>query len=224
MVLDFVIVVLVIVHSIHVGRGDGVSGTGIQCAAARIVEALRLKSSDREFDVLHVRRQGEFETQYGQLTTAEEILESFQSDIPKSRTLYIATDEYNKTFFRPIEQYFDHKIWFLDDFLDLVPDININLYSIVDQLVATRGHKFFGAFCSTFTGYINRIRGYHSTKSQWEGYKDGALVNSFLYNFNHEGKRDKMRTYHPPVHAWFFREYPLAWRDIDHDVDASEFV
>lgn len=196
----------------------------LQCAAARIVEALRLKSSDGEFDVLHVRRQGEFETQYGKLTTAEEIVQSFQSDIPKNRTLYIATDEYNKSFFLPIEQYFDHKIWFLDDFLDLIPDININLYSIVDQLVATRGHKFFGAFCSTFTGYINRLRGYHSTKSKWEGYRNGALVNSFFYNFNREGKRDKMRTYHPPVHAWFFREYPLAWRDIDHDVDESEFV
>jgi hypothetical protein len=98
------------------------------------------------------------------------------------------------------------------------------LYSIIDQLVATRGHTFFGAFCSTFTGYINRLRGYHSTKYKWEGYRDGALVNSFFYNFNHEGKRDKMRTYHPPVHAWFFREYPIAWRDIDHDVDEADFV
>jgi hypothetical protein len=196
----------------------------LHCAAARIVDALRQTSADGDFDVLHIRRNGDFEDQYGDLTSADDIIKTIQSEISKNRTVYIATDELNKTFFQPIEDYFDNKIWYLDDFRHLIPGINVNYYSIIDQLVSTRGHTFFGAFCSTFSGYINRLRGYHSTKSKWDGYQDGALLDSFFYNFNVEGRRDKMRSYHPPVKSWFFREFPLAWRDIDHDLEDADFV
>jgi hypothetical protein len=191
-----------------------------QCGAARIVQKLREISPTGDFDVLHIRRQSEFETQYGNLTSAEGIIKSMAPDIAKNRTVYIATDEPDRTFFQPLADYLDGRIWYLDDFSYLIPDLDVNFYSIIDQLVATRGTKFFGAFCSTFTGYINRMRGYHSTKSKFQGYEKGELVDSFFYNFNEEGKKNKMRTYHPPVKTWFYRQFPIAWRNIDRDVDS----
>jgi hypothetical protein len=186
----------------------------IQCAAARVVDALRRMS--QEFDTLHIRRLGEFEKQYGNLTTAEELLQSVQPEISNGTLIYIATDEMNATYFDPLRRHY--RLAFLKDFIHLLPGLDVNYYSLIDQLVASRGRKFFGAFCSTFTGYITRLRGYHASLQNLPGHETGALSTSWFYNYNKEGKRDKLQSYHPPVNTWFFREYPLAWRDIDRDV------
>jgi hypothetical protein len=52
---------------------------------------------------------------------------------------------------------------------------------MIDQLVASRGNIFFGCWFSTFTGYINRIRGYHSVKDQLPGYQLGVLPTTYYY-------------------------------------------
>lgn len=52
---------------------------------------------------------------------------------------------------------------------------------MIDQLVASRGKIFFGCWFSTFTGYINRIRGYHSVKDKLPGYKSGVLPTTYYY-------------------------------------------
>lgn len=193
----------------------------VQCAAARIVHEIRQRVRARTggkldiFDSFHIRRDVEFETQYGNLTDGSRIYASAKDDLEEGSTVFIASDETNKTFFAPLVKHYD--VLFLDDFPHLLNGINPNYYPLVDQLVASRGRTFFGAWCSTFTGYINRMRGYHSTKDKLPGYKEGVL-NSFFYNFQAEGKREKMRVYHPPVERWFQREFPIAWRDIDHDV------
>ena len=194
----------------------------VQCAAARIVESLRDRVRERthtdgdgDFHTMHIRRDPEFEEQYGDLPSAEAIYDVCKADIPDGSTVYIASDEANKTFFHPLARKFD--ILFLNNFTHLLQGIDPNYYALVDQLVASRGKKFFGAFCSTFTGFINRMRGYHSTKDKLPGHESGA-IESYFYNFQREGKRNKMRVYHPPVSQWFNREYPIAWRDIDHDV------
>lgn len=192
-----------------------------QCAAARVVEALRERArehpggKDGEFDTFHIRRDPEFEEQYGNLTDAESIYRISKGDLVRGATVYIATDEKNRTFFQPLMDRYD--VVFLDDFMHLIKEVNPNFYLFVDQLVATQGRKFFGAWCSTFTGYINRMRGYHSTKRKLPGYKDGTL-DSYIYNRQHERRYSKMRLYHPPEIHWFQREFPISWRDIDHDV------
>ena len=65
------------------------------------------------------------------------------------------------------------------------------------------------------------MRGYRSQKDKSEGWDSGA-IESYFYNFQEYDKRNKMRVYHPPVAQWFFREFPIAWRDIDHDVESFE--
>jgi len=193
----------------------------LQCAAARIVAAMREKARKKhngngEFHSFHIRRKGEFEEQYGNLTEATDIYKISVKDIPDGSTVYIATDDMNRTFFQPLTDHYD--VYFLGDFQELLGDLNYNYYSIIDQLVASRGRVFFGAFCSTFTGFINRMRGYRSQNDKTKGWHDG-IIESYFYNYQDMDKRNKMRAYHPPVPLWYGREFPMAWRDIDHDVE-----
>jgi hypothetical protein len=85
---------------------------------------------------------------------------------------------------------------------------------MVDQLVASRGRTFVGAYFSTFTGYINRLRGYHSQKDRLLGYEMGEL-NSYYYV--PLAMKNDLRKYTPIRPPMWSREFPVAWRDIDHD-------
>ena len=138
--------------------------------------------------------------------------------LQEGEKVYIATDEKNHSFFEPLKQHYD--IAFLDDYKHLLDGIHPDFYSLIDQLVASRGRVFVGSWYSTYTGYINRLRGYHSTKKKMPGYKEGA-IESYYYNYYPSQKGGSMTTYQTPrgMVSWFFREYPIAWRDIDHDVE-----
>ena len=88
--------------------------------------------------------------------------------------------------------------------------VSQNLYFFVSSL-----------FSSTFTGYINRIRGYHTQKDSLD--KTGE-INSFYYvppKIAHF--RERMRTYHGLEPAFWQQEWPVAWRDIDFDVAGNDF-
>jgi hypothetical protein len=64
-----------------------------------------------------------------------------------------------------------------------------------------------------FTGYINRMRGYHSTKDMAPGYKNGELPKTFYYIT--KDRKFEMHKYAPLRGGFFSREYPTSWRDID---------
>ena len=70
----------------------------------------------------------------------------------------------NKTFFKPFIENYDAV--FLDDFLDLIPNLNTNFYGMIDQLAAYKSQVFFGTFWSTMSGYVNRMRGYYIGKNK----------------------------------------------------------
>jgi hypothetical protein len=115
----------------------------IQCAAGRIVHALRSHARSRsdtgngDFHSLHVRR-GDFSVQYEDNSSdARYIYNATQDVIPEGSVVYISTDESNKTYFNPLRDHYDIK--FLDDF---VQDLNtpqstvdVNFYGMIDQLV-----------------------------------------------------------------------------------------
>ena len=69
-------------------------------------------------------------------------------------TIFIATDEKNKTYFEPFAKNYD--ICFLDDFPDALKGVNTNFYGVIDQLVAAKGDVFVGTFWSTLSAYVNR--------------------------------------------------------------------
>jgi hypothetical protein len=115
----------------------------IQCAAARVVSALRRyakarnDTGDGAFHSFHIRR-GDF--QYTETRVeAMDIYKNVHDIIPNGSIVYVATDERNKTFFDPIRPMYDVK--FLDDFLSEVqlPDrtVNTNYYGMIDQLVVS---------------------------------------------------------------------------------------
>jgi len=193
----------------------------IQCAAARIVAKLRKHVRSRQdghgdpegtFDTFHIRR-GDFQFKTTRIA-AEEIVKNTEAELTPNATIFIATDERDKKFFQPLRDRYD--IWFLDDFKDELEGVNTNYYGMIDQLVASKGSVFFGCFFSTFTGYINRIRGYHSTKDKALGFEDGLLPTTYYYATI--DKKTIMHEYSSIRGGFFNREYPSSWRGIDEGI------
>ena len=189
----------------------------LQCAAARVVQRLRERTLQQSngitdlFHTIHVRR-GDFKVKHAWAPAAT-ILKKLDTTILLNATLYIATDERNKSFFEGFHQHY--QVYFLNDFKKELEGIHLNYFGMIDQLISARGDSFFGCYWSTFSGYINRLRGYHSQTGKQRGWEKGVLrswyyVPDRLYS--------AMRQYEPifkPIQA---REYPLGWMDIDHDV------
>jgi hypothetical protein len=187
----------------------------IQCAAARIVHGMREISKKNGnggiFDTFHIRR-GDF--QYKDTRVECDVIFDNTFDVLEANsTIYIATDERNKTFFDRLRK--RYKIYFMDDFSDELENVNTNYYGMIDQLVASRGRTFIGTFYSTFTGYINRVRGYHSQKDKAEGWELG-IINSYYDIPKHT--KYFLREYRPISPAMWAREFPVGWRDLDKGI------
>jgi hypothetical protein len=97
---------------------------------------------------------------------AEDILKSTQEFLLPGEMIYISTDESNHTFFAPFVRA-GYKIRFLSDIgksvglnTGLLEDPNY--VGMLEQIVAAKGRIFVGTWYSTFTGYINRMRGVSS--------------------------------------------------------------
>jgi hypothetical protein len=192
----------------------------IQCAAARVVNALRKRARSRhpetnpagDFDTFHIRR-GDFQYTVTRFE-APRILNMSRPEMTPNATVYIATDERDRSFFSALANEYD--IVFLDDFKHLLEGVNTNYYGMMDQLIASRGRIFFGCWFSTFTGYINRIRGYHANKAKkWSGYENG-LVPSYFYAL--EDRKYHMQTFYPVKQSFYAREFPASWRGIDQGI------
>jgi GDP-fucose protein O-fucosyltransferase len=165
-------------------------------------------------------RRGDFQYKNTRID-ADEILKNIQDVIPPNTTVFIATDERYKGFFKPLQDYYHVK--FLDDYQStLLTNINKNFYGMIDQLVAARGRNFYGCWHSTFTGYIMRMRGYHAAREQAPGYLDGVLPSSYYYVPKNE--RNAMHQYAALQGAFFNREFPTSWRQLDFDVKDQTIV
>jgi hypothetical protein len=77
---------------------------------------------------------------------------------------------------------------FVDDFEDLigVDYIDPNWMGMIDMVVASRGRAFCGTYRSTFSGYINRLRGYYglSMNNSWFGQLDEKCMMHEWRNVN----------------------------------------
>jgi len=191
----------------------------LQCAAARIVQAIREKARKRDpegnpeglFDSFHIRR-GDFQYKNTRLE-ADEIYKNSNDVLTENATVFIATDQGKKDFFNPLKAHYD--VYFLDDFKHLLGGINTNYYGMIDQLIASKGRVFVGTYHSTFTGFINRMRGYYAEKHKLQGYEEGIIDS---YYFAPIGQKFVMRDYVPVKQAFYAREFPASWRDIDKGV------
>ncbi|GKY97827.1 hypothetical protein MPSEU_000740800 [Mayamaea pseudoterrestris] len=200
----------------------------IQCASARVIEAVRQiartvsKSNDGSYDSFHIRR-GDFQYKEMHMSADEIYVNNSAKLLKEGRTVFVATDEKSTDYFKPLAQHYH--LLFLNDFKQELGDLNPNYYGMVDQLVASRGQTFIGAYFSTFTGYINRMRGYHVQRKKAIGYEHG-LLDSFYYTPDSDRwlkmKRNVMRSYHAIRQGFWTQEFPVAWRDIDFDVPTTK--
>jgi hypothetical protein len=174
----------------------------IHCVAGKIIRALH-----DEFPVMsswHVRR-GDFQFKLTRLTI-EEWYNNTKSFLQEGEALYIATDEGNRTFFAPLTERYGHPVKFLDDFNDMfhLKELDPAYLGMIDTIVASHGRTFTGTWFSTFSGYINRLRGYRgiSMKHSW---------------YSWSKRRTKMHTWEYPTGNYYAREWPIAWVGIDGD-------
>lgn len=117
----------------------------IFCKAALIVNDLR-RLGNGSFSSFHIRR-GEF--QYKEVKIpADEMLANVGDYIPKGQLLFLATDERNKTFFKPFFERFP-QVKFLDDYMDMagLRNINPNFLGMIDQVCVIRFVSFICIVC-----------------------------------------------------------------------------
>ena len=150
----------------------------IMCAAARVVEAVLARSSGSQYDAIHVRR-GDLTRQYHwAMMSSEELYEVSREKLNSSSLLYIATDEVDRDFFELFERHYN--VVYLEDFADLLADVvNPHMYPIIDQLVVAQSRTFVGTYGSSFSGYINRLRGYQAA-ARSRGH-NGIIVSGSLH-------------------------------------------
>ena len=180
----------------------------IQCYAASFVSFLRKKARqfnipNGDFYTMHIRR-GDFQYKDTRIEAAQ-ILESVRDVIPAQSVLYIATDETDRSFFKGFSE--QYRVYYIDSNPPLIKGLNTNFLGMFDQLVASRGTAFVGTYYSTFTGYINRMRGYHSQRDKAPGYEKGE-INSFYYV--PKQMKIALKEYRSVSPPYWAREFPIG--------------
>lgn len=196
----------------------------IQCAAARVIQQVRQRArafnpdSQGLYDSMHIRLGKDFMNQFQvSPVTAHDIHSQIHLKVKKNSTLFIATDATKDlTFFEPLKVHYH--LLFLADCLDVLQGINSNYFPMIEQLVASRGVSFFGSVKSTFTAYINRLRGYHANQKRLPGYQEGSIAS---WSYTHEYDLEYMHSskYYPIKQTLWAREVPAGWRLIDTGIE-----
>ena len=176
---------------------------------------------------MHVRRGDLLRAYKDTARNASEIFAEFTTQrniIPVDSVVYIATDETKRSFFDVFKANY-RAVYFLHNFKPLLgPDIPPEYHGMIDQLVASKGDHFIGTYYSTFTGYINRLRGYHSqVTTALRDDDDGRAARRHgripSWHYVPAARKDVYEGY-VPVHRYLWAmEYTVAWRNIDYDVD-----
>jgi GDP-fucose protein O-fucosyltransferase len=177
----------------------------VYCAAAKVIHAVQGEADELlvPWSTWHVRRG---DLQYKKVKiSAEEWYENTKEVWQPGEMLYIATDERDKSFFDPIKAK-GHPVRFLDDYWEVggIGKLDTTYIGMVDTIIASHGRAFAGTWFSTFTGYINRLRGYlgKSMKDSWY---------SFL------PRKEAMREFTFPDGNYPAREWQIGWLGIDTD-------
>mmetsp|Transcript_32765 Transcript_32765/g.78242 ORF Transcript_32765/g.78242 Transcript_32765/m.78242 type:complete len:603 (-) Transcript_32765:25-1833(-) len=179
----------------------------IWCAASRVLGAIEKETQGSTFSSIHVRR-GDFQYKK-QKITAEDWYENTKELFQPNELIYVATDEKDRSFFAPLKSHY--RLRFLDDYSSNagLKEMDPNIFGMVDTIIASRGRIFVGTWFSTFTGYINRLRGYYGITGRASYYSDPERA-----RVTHSWKN--------PSKVLTAREWPVCWIGIDGDEVVSE--
>ena len=183
----------------------------IFCAAGKVIHRIHQEARDlglphdrvNSFSSIHCRRG---ELQYKQVKiSGDEWYENTKDVWKPNEMLYIATDERNKTFFHTFSDN-GHTLRFLDDYWSVagLSEVNPNFIGMIDSIIASHGRAIALTWFSTFSAYINRLRGYlgKSMKDTWY---------SWLPRKTH------MHTWNVENRSVFAYEWCDGWNGIDMD-------
>jgi hypothetical protein len=98
-------------------------------------------------------------------------------------------------------------VYYLDSNPGVYEGLNTNFYGMMDQLIASKGKVFAGTYYSTFTGYINRLRGYRSQKEKLPGYEMGQIDSYYIVP---KDTKYVVKEYRAPYPPYWSREFPLC--------------
>ena len=149
--------------------------------ASRVVSYLGLF----EYSSMHIRRN---ELQYkSAFVGAEASVENTAHLLRPNETLYIASDETEPGFFQPFRR--RYCVYRFSDFLgprggNVLADVHVpaNLLGPIEQVIMASGRLFIGTRLSTFSSFVNRLRGYIGTPDTSTWYHNGyTLSPGFRY-------------------------------------------
>jgi len=174
--------------------------SAIFCQALKVVNAIMDEAGPNGFNAYHIRRNDfQFKMAWQSIPS---IMETTSDVIDAGSFVYIATDERNKSIFDDFKK--RHTVRFLDDYIakGLLEGVDKDLYGMIEQIICSKANKFVGTWWSTFTGFINRMRGYRGIDTQ-----------SWYYPANWKYEMQTFKS--PDGETGWWREWPVAWRDID---------
>ena len=116
------------------------------------------------FNAVHIRR-NDYKQNRRYIYTQDHWINSLaeRSALRLSPVLYIATDEKNKTWFKPFQEV-GYKLLFADDFSDVMGSSKWNsvkrkdFIGLHEQLICIHASIFVGSYYSTFSMFIQRMR------------------------------------------------------------------
>jgi hypothetical protein len=118
-------------------------------------EAKKVKNILKSFNAIHVRRNDFLRVRKESAESQMiELKFNLKNKITNKSPLYIATDEKDKKVFDFLKK--DYEIFFLEDFFK---DLKNYEAMALDQTICSEAEVFLGSKLSTYTDYINIIRG-----------------------------------------------------------------
>lgn len=149
------------------------------------------------YNAIHVRQNDFLYTRpMSAKTQIKTLLQDIENRIPNNIPLYIATDEKNKALFDHLRA--KYNIWFLDNFnLNLKPHEAL----IVEQIICSNANMFLGSRDSTYSEYINVLRGYNNKSV----YHDQGT------NFNYNYRKFKRFQWETENYGWN-RPFDTHWK------------
>eukprot|EP01122_Echinamoeba_exundans_P010334 TRINITY_DN3846_c0_g1_i2.p1 TRINITY_DN3846_c0_g1~~TRINITY_DN3846_c0_g1_i2.p1 ORF type:complete len:281 (+),score=55.77 TRINITY_DN3846_c0_g1_i2:260-1102(+) len=172
----------------------------------------------KNFSALHIRR-GDFQYPQQRQLTGKQIYENIRRLIPAGSDLYIATDESDKALFqRDFVDIFaqSYTVHMFDQYSKPVKSVApSNWIGVIEQIICSRSQIFVGTKLSTYSGYVQRLRGYmndieddniYFTDTMFpDGYKDTRVFPTEWPTWND----------HWIYHALWGREFPESWQNLD---------
>jgi hypothetical protein len=138
-----------------------------------IVPATRIARALGSYGAIHVRRNDFLQQQTDQNIAGDLLLRNLSGRMPAGSRLYIATDETDKSFFRTIRNHYE--TYFIEDCKSaLPPGMSVTHLACIEQMVCTFALAFVGTRLSTFSAYINRLRGYYGAFDKNVYFTDGS--------------------------------------------------